>query len=310
MKIDRLVSETLLLLERERLSARELAERFEISVRTVYRDMEALGLAGVPVRSLPGVNGGFEIMPGYKVDRKCFSPDELSALLTGLSALSGVVDRGALICAAAKLKSVIPAEQAAEVTLRADQLCIDLEPWMGNESIQPYLELIRSALRERRVLSFSYVDGHGNRTERTAEPYQLVLKSGHWYVQGYCRARQDFRLFRLTRMEGLRTLEEIFTPRPFEKPVLDFSGMLKTMQTDITLRIHRAALDRVLELCARERITPEDETHYLVRFPFIENDFYYGLLLGLGAECECLAPVRVRAELMRRVRAMAGVYGL
>ena len=91
MKVDRLVSMIMILLEKRRVGAQELAAMFEVSSRTVYRDMEAINQAGIPVRSIPGVGGGFEIMPGYKVDRKAFSADDLSALLMGLNNLSGVM---------------------------------------------------------------------------------------------------------------------------------------------------------------------------------------------------------------------------
>lgn len=308
MKVDRLVSMILVLLERERVSARELAERFEVSPRTVYRDMEAIGMAGLPVRSTPGVGGGFEIMEGYKLDRQVFSAADLSAILMGLSTLPGVMRGEELANALAKVKSVIPAAQAADIAVKANQIAIDLSPWMGNRSIQPYLELLKTALRENRLVSFGYTDRHGNRTARTAEPYQLVLKSNHWYFQGYCRRREDFRLFKLSRMADLRLLEETFEPRAYEPPQLAFGELLETLRTEITLRIHRSILDRVLDVCPYEQVRPAGGEHYIVRFPFIENDYYYDLLMGYGNHCECLGPPRVRAELGRRARALAALY--
>ena len=192
MKVDRLVSIIMILLEKKRIGAQELADRFEVSPRTIYRDIDTINMAGIPVRSTSGVGGGFEIMPEYKMDKRVFSTAELSALLMGLSHLSGMVRGEELLSALAKVRSFIPADKAKEIDLKANQICIDLRPWMGNRNIQSNLETIQSALQESRLLSFSYVDGHGNQTERTVEPYQLVLKGSHWYFQGYCHERKDY----------------------------------------------------------------------------------------------------------------------
>lgn len=308
MKIDRLISIIMLLLDRGRISAQELAEMFEVSPRTVYRDIDAINMAGIPVRSTPGVGGGFEIMPEYKIDQKGFSTADLSAILTGLSSLSNVVRGDELAGALAKVKNVIPADRVKDIELKVNQICIDLSPWMGNGNTQPYLEIIKTALQENKLLDFDYIAHHGKKTARTVEPYQLVLKSNHWYLQGYCRERNDFRLFRLSRMSGLEMREETFTPRQFQKPQLEFADILETMQTRITIRIHKSVMDRVLDYCTYDDLSPDGEEHYIVRFPFVENDYHYGILLSFGAQCECLEPSHVRVEMKRKVQEIAALY--
>lgn len=170
MKTDRLVSIIMMLLDKERVSAQELADRFEVSPRTIYRDIETINMAGIPVRSTPGVGGGFEIMQEYKLDKNVFSAADLSAILMGLSSLSGMVRGNELVNALAKVRRFIPADRAKEIELRANQIYIDLSPWMGNRNIQPYLELVKTALQESRMLSFEYADRFGNKTVRTVEP--------------------------------------------------------------------------------------------------------------------------------------------
>ena len=222
MKIDRLVSIIMTLLDRERIGARELADTFEVSPRTIYRDIEAINLAGIPIHSVSGVGGGFEIMPEYKLDNKVFSTADLSAILMGLSSLSNVVRGDELINAFEKVKSFIPAEKARDIEIKANQISIDPSPWIGRRNIQPYLEMIKTALREHKLLCFEYTAHHGNRTLRTIEPYQLVLKGSHWYVQGYCYFRNDYRLFKLSRISKLQMKQEAFIPRDYQKPILDF----------------------------------------------------------------------------------------
>ncbi|MEA4870481.1 MAG: YafY family protein [Christensenella sp.] len=308
MKVDRLISIILMLLERERIGAQELADLFEVSPRTIYRDIDAINMAGVPVRSTSGVGGGFEIMENYKIDRKVFSATDLSVILMGLSSLSNMVRGDELVHAFAKVKSFIPADRAKDIEIRSNQISIDLSPWMGNRNIQPNLERIRTAIQESRLLAFEYVDRHGNRTTRVAEPYQLALKNSQWYWQGYCLLRDDFRLFKLSRTSKLTIQEDTFAPREHPKPQLDFSDALAALQTKITIRIHRSVMDRVLDYCPYEQFTPDGDAHYVVRFPFIENDFYYNVLFSFGDQCECLEPLAIRAEMKRRIQSMAALY--
>ena len=308
MKVDRLVSIIMTLLDKQRVSAQTLADTFEVSLRTIYRDMDAISAAGIPIRSTPGAGGGFEIMPGYQVDKTVFSADDLAALLSGLSSLSSMVPGSGLTNALAKVRRFLPADRAREIELKADQIRVDLSPWTASRNTGPYLEIIQTALRESRLVSFRYIDRRGNGTARTVEPYQLVLKGGQWYVQGYCRYRNDSRLFRLSRMIGLELCRDTFVPRVCPEPVLDISKTVEPLWTDIRLRIHRSVMDRVLDLCGYERFTPDGPEHFIVRFPFIDRDYYYDMLLSFGARCECLGPPEVREKLRRRVHMIAALY--
>jgi predicted DNA-binding transcriptional regulator YafY len=308
MKVDRLVSIIMILLDKKRIGAQELADMFEVSPRTIYRDIDTINMAGIPVRGASGVGGGFEIMQKYKIDRKVFSTADLSAILMGLSSLSNMIRGDELVNALAKVKSFIPADRAKDIELKANQIYIDLSPWMGNRNIQPYLEIIKTALQESKLLSFEYADRYGNETARTAEPYQLVLKSSHWYWQGYCHKRNDFRLFKLSRTSNLQIQEEFFAPRDYQKPQLDFTDILATMQTKIKIRIHKSVMDRVLDFCAYEHFSPDGNEHYIVSFPFIENEYYYNILFSFGDKCECLEPLHIRTEMKRRIHDIAALY--
>ncbi len=308
MKVDRLVGMIMTLLDKKRISARELADMFEVSPRTIYRDIDAINMAGIPVRSTPGVGGGFEIMPEYKLDKNVFSSADLSAILTGLSNLSGMVRGGEFANALAKIKSLIPPGRARDIEIKANQIRVDFSPWSGNPQIRPYLQRIQSALDACRLLSFEYIAHRGKKTARTVEPCQLVLKSGRWYLYGYCLTRSGCRLFRLSRMLNLEIRQEAFVPRDYPQPVLDFEDIREAMQTEIQLRIHKSVLDRALEFCACDCVLPDGGEHYIVNFPFIENEYHYDMLLSFGDQCECLAPPHVRAEMKRRIQSIAAIY--
>lgn len=308
MKIDRLVSIIMTLLDKRRIGARELADMFEVSPRTIYRDIDAINMAGIPVRSISGVGGGFEIMPEYKVDKSVFSSADLSAILLGLSSLSNVVRGDELVNVLAKIKSFIPADRVRDLEIKTNQICIDFNSWSGNQNIQPYLQGIKTALEDHKLLSFAYIAHHGNKTVRTVEPYQLVWKSGRWYFYGYCRGRNDYRLFRLSRMSDLQIKQETFVPRDYQRRTFDFQEIIGTMQTEIKIRIHKSVLDRVLEFCTYDHFLPDGDTHYIVSFPFIENEYFYDILLSFGDQCECLAPPHIRAEMARKIHGMAAIY--
>ena len=308
MKIDRLVSIIMILLEKERISAQELAKMFEVSTRTIYRDIEAISMAGIPVLATSGSGGGIEIMKDYKVDKKIFSTDDLSALLMGLSNISGMVRGSEVANALAKVKSFIPSEKAKSIELKASQIYIDLTPWEGNASVKNALEIIKKALQENRLLIFTYIDGHGSKTSRTVEPYQLVFKSRAWYVQTFCRLKNDYRLFRLSRMSDLKILEETFTPREYQKPFLDFEETARSLQTDIKIRIHKSVLDRILDFCPYERLSQDGEEYYLADYPFFDSDYYYDMLLSLGDKCEILEPAHVREKLKQKIKNLAEIY--
>lgn len=308
MKIDRLISIIMMLLDKKRMGANELAETFEVSKRTIYRDIDAINLAGIPVVSISGVGGGFEIMPEYKLDKNVFSSTDLSAILMGLTNVSNMIRGNELLNAITKVKSFIPPDKVKEIELKANQILIDFSPWLGNCNVQTYLEIIKSAINENKLLTFEYSDRHVSKSTRTVEPYQLVLKGNRWYFNGFCLMRNDYRLFRLTRITNLVINNQTFAPRNYQPPQLEFIGIWETMQTKIQIRIHESIMDNVLDYCTFDNFTPIEDESYLVDFPFVENDYFYNILLSFGDKCECLSPSHVRAELKRKAEKIAELY--
>lgn len=308
MKIDRLISIIMMLLDKKRIGADELAETFEVSKRTIYRDIDTINLAGIPVVSISGVGGGFEIMPEYKLDKNVFSSTDLSAILMGLTNVSNMIRGDELINAITKVKSFIPPDRLKDIELKANQILIDLSSWLGNSAVRSHIEIIKSAINENKLLTFEYYDRHASKSTRTVEPYQLVLKANHWYFNGFCLMRNDYRLFRLTRITNLAMNNQIFAPRNYQPPQLEFIGIWETMQTKIRLRIHESIIDNVLDYCTFDSFTLDGDESYLVDFPFVENDYFYNILLSFGDKCECLSPSHIRTELKRKAQKVAELY--
>lgn len=307
MKLDRLVAIVMVLLERRKVTARSLADLFEVSLRTIYRDLEAIDRAGVPLVSEPGPGGGFSLMEGYTVGRKVFTEPDIAALLMGLdsvASLSGAEGTHAR----AKIISLIPEDRARQVALRSGQIVIDPTPWIGRDRAAPLLERLKTAMDGQRLVSFRYSDRKGRESDRRVEPHRLLLKGGRWYLQGFCLEREDFRLFKLARMSDLELLEATFEFRGIPPEPPEFSDAVTRREAHITLRVAARLRDRLLDFCDPEDIRDCGEDRCLVSLPFIEDDFGYSLLLSFGPDCECLAPSGVREEMRRRVGDMARLY--
>ena len=308
MKIDRLISIIMILLERKKVSATKLAEMFEVSTRTIYRDIETINSAGIPIITYPGIHGGIGIMEEYKIDKKLFTTSDIATLLMSLGSISRAITNDEIISTLAKVKALIPNEQIRDIELKSNQITIDLTPWIGNRKLQSNLENIKKALDEKNFLSFEYSNSSGKKSNRKIEPYRLVLKESNWYLQGYCTFRGEFRIFKLSRISSLEFIDEIFIPREFDTKPLGVWDNIKKNIVVIKLLVHESLRDRISEYCGEESIQPYEENKLIVDFPFEESEFGYNMLLSFGDKCECLEPAHVREEIIRRVKDLLGVY--
>lgn len=308
MKIDRLISIIMILIERKKISATKLAEMFEVTPRTIYRDIETINQAGIPIITYPGVNGGIGIMEEYKVDKKLFTTSDISTLLMGLGSISSTLSSEEIVNTLAKVKGLIPKEQIRDIELKSSQITIDLTSWIGNKSLQPNLEKIKIAMNENKILYFKYLDRNSKESSRKAEPYRLVLKDANWYLQGYCISKEDFRIFKLSRISELEVLEDTFVPREFQAKQLGAWDYIEKNIIKIKLLVDKSLREQMLERCGEENIESYGDNKLIVNFPFIEDEFGYNMLLGFGDKCECLEPVNVREEVIRRIKNMLNVY--
>lgn len=307
MKIDRLLSIVIVLLEQNKISATKLAEMFEVTTRTIYRDIETIQAAGIPIVTYTGINGGIGILEKYKIDKKFFTKEDITTLMTGLGSISSSVSNVELTKVLTKLQSLIPEEHIQEIKLKSGQIIIDLTTWSGNKKLQSNLNKIKEGLNERKYLEFHYLDGSGRSSKRKVEPYQLLWKEEKWYMNSYCTLRNDFRLFKLARISYLKVLDETFTLRKFDIKDLEMNWIEKRI-INIKLLADISLKERILERCEEDRITYCDENKMIVDFPFVDDDFDYEGLLSFGNRCECLEPAEVREKLIKMIRDTMKIY--
>lgn len=213
MKLDRLLQMVIMLLNRRRVKAQEIAAHFGVSVRTVYRDMETLSLAGIPVITYPGLNGGIGIAEGFRMDRTVLSEEELASVMVALKSVSSSLQDAHAEAVQEKIRSVVTGHQAERFRERTDSLRVDFGPWGHSAALKDNLKLLKEAADGRQLVRFMYCNAKGENERRTVEPYTVVLKNNRWYLYAFCIARNDFRFFKLTRMKEAEALGESFVKR-------------------------------------------------------------------------------------------------
>ncbi len=209
MKIDRLMGIVTILLQQEKITAPELAQRFEVSRRTINRDIEDICRAGIPLVTTQGYGGGVSIAEGFKLNKSLLTADELQAILSGVRGLDSVSAAPQFPALSEKLPGQVP-----------NDILIDLASHYQTPLTQK-IAVIRRAIRDRRLLSFDYYYEKGE-CHRTMEPYKLVFRWSAWYVWGWCLDREAFRLFKLNRLWDLELGAEPFAARELPLEELDF----------------------------------------------------------------------------------------
>ncbi len=308
MRLQRLLGILAILLKERRVRAEDLAERFEVSTRTIHRDIETLEQAGVPIVTYPGVNGGIEILDTYKLDKNVFLNEDLTTLLSGLKSISGALDPAVVNRTLAKLEALIPDKQAGKVELSGNKLYIDLKPWSVHLEFEPLFEKIRKGVEQDRLLRFQYTKRESVAAPRIVEPHQLILKEQNWYLRAFCRERGEFRTFRLQRMEQAELLDETFQPRPFPKDVEDFKEWIHPAMITVDIIAHPSTRKELLENCRPEHIRKLPDGNLHLALPFVESEIGYGILMQLGGRCRVIGPDHVRAELIRRLDEVRELY--
>lgn len=288
-----------LLLERGRMTAGELAEHFEVSVRTIYRDVDALSAAGVPVYATPGRNGGVALLEGYTLHRAAFTEAEQRQLLTALRSLS-VETGGETADTLSKLSALFQRSEP-------DWLRVELSRWGSAGRDDAKFGVVKDAILSRRELSFLYLSASGPTARRRVRPARLVFKGQSWYLQALCLERRDYRTFKLTRMlelEDGEPFDQVLSPPPMENGWTgDAPAVVVRLRFSPTFAYR--VYDEFDEGCVTRR--PDGSLEVAVSFP--EDPWLYGYLLSFGLGVEVLEPEGLRRRLALLAESMAEHHG-
>lgn len=310
MKLDRLLAIVVMLLNRERVSAKALAGHFDVSIRTIYRDLEAINQSGIPIVAYQGYNGGFGIMENYKLSRNVLTYEDLTAIITGLKGMEATVEDKKLKVTLEKIMSLIPESDMAKIDRLDAQLAIDFSPWGNSGAQKSKLRLLRHGIENNRLVSFYYTSLKGEGMQRTVEPMTLVLKGYTWYLFGYCTTRGDYRLFRLSRIQQVLLEDAEFVRRDqrYDNYTAEESWVKTAKWVKLVLLFAPRARSRVEELFDSEGIHMNADGSMLVRVAYPEDEWVYGNLLSFGDDVVVLEPEHIRELIIKKCKKILEHY--
>lgn len=302
MRIDRMLAIIVLMLNKNRITARELADKFEVSVRTIYRDLEAVNMSGIPLISYSGNNGGFGIMENYKIDRQILTFNDMLSILSALKGLNTTLENKELDTAINKISSLVPKDKTEHLKMHLEQIVIDILPWGYRKTEKENFKLIHQATINNKLLQFIYQNSRGEKIQRKVEPMTLLFKGYAWYLFAYCLVRKDFRIFRFSRMKKLKILEQTFirrdrTYQEFMEPENSNMKMVK-----VTLKFSPGIRNKVEEYFYEDQITLEKDGHSIVKISLPDDDWLYSMILNYGENVEVLEPASIRRGIHEKAK--------
>lgn len=300
MKIDRLIGILSILLQQEKMTAPLLAEKFEVSRRTINRDIEDLCKAGIPIVTTQGQNGGISIMEGYRMDRTLLTASDMQSILAGLRSLNSISGTHRY----QQLMDKLSVGTSSALTSN-EHILIDLASWYKN-SLAPKIELIQAAIERKERIAFTYYSPKGE-SKRMMEPYLLIFKWASWYVWGYCMKRKDYRMFKLNRMQEVKDSGETFVPRNLPEPKIDIGQRFRD-QIVITALFQPETKWRIIEEYGMESFTELEDGRLKFQFGFMGKESLFGWLLGFCDGVELIEPAELRTEFLEVINKIQKTY--
>jgi predicted DNA-binding transcriptional regulator YafY len=284
-----------LLLHKKTLTAAELAEHFEVSARTIFRDIDTLSAAGIPIYSSRGKGGGISLMDRYVLNTSLLSEHEQNDILMALQSLSAV-----------KLPETNDVLEKLSTLFKKDMnnwIEVDFSPWGSQESQRQMFQLLRQAIMAHYLIKFHYYNTAGEQSKRSVEPVRLLFKSKSWYLEGYCRNSESSRVFKISRMKEIVVTEVVCDPRPVVS-FTDAEDNIMRNSIEVTLRISAQGAYRIFDEFAEQTITCNEDGTYSITVYFPEGNWLDSYLLSFGVLLEDVSPEHLRKRMLAQLDAM------
>lgn len=287
MKIDRLIGIITVLQQNKKVTAPYLADKFEVSRRTINRDIEDICRSGIPIVTMQGADGGISIMDGFNLDTTVFTIEELQAIFIGLKSVDSVLKSG-------KATELAKKFGGDSVMSLADNMIIDLSSFY-KDSLSEKIDLLKTAIYQHKFVSFHYYYNKGE-SDKLIEPYLIVFKWSDWYIFGFCKERQDFRMYKLRRLWNLKTTDENFTFREISKEKKQF-GSHMTDDYFVTAIYEASEKYKLVEEYGPHSFTVMEDGRLYTKWGFTDPDNTVLWFLGFGDKVEIIEPNEMREKI-------------
>ena len=295
MQVGRLFEIVYILMQKGCVTAGQLSGRLGVSERTIYRDLDLLSSAGIPVYTTQGKGGGIRLLENFVLDKSILTAEEQREVLAALQGLGAVRDTD-IAGALDKLGAVFRQNTDSWVE-------IDFSNW-GPGSRERFL-LLKKAVLQKKVVAFDYYNSQGEKFSREAEPLQLWFKDRAWFLKAYCLTKDSFRIFKISRMKNI-----CLTDNPFSRNLTgtswQFTGPLGILS--VKLHLDASMAYRVYDEFDENEIDQDADGSFTVRVSFPEGEWVYGYILSFGSSAEVLEPEELRTEFSRRIAQMKKKY--
>lgn len=300
MQINRLFEIVYILLNKKTVTARELSEHFEVSVRTIYRDIDALSGAGIPIYTSKGKSGGISLIDNFVLNKSMLSEKEQQEILMSLQSLSAM-----------KFLDIEPVLKKMSTVFKkegANWIDVDFSQWGSNDDQKEKFNIIKTAILNNKIINFYYFNSYGEKSLRNVEPLKLIFKGQGWYLYGFCRFKNEFRLFKITRIKELNLLNDTFE-RECPRNIWDDSIKSYEYETvTIVLKIHKKMAFRVYDEFDEDNIVKNEDGSFTAATTFPKGDWVIGYIMSYGEYAEVKKPNYIRDTIKRKFEAGLNNY--
>ena len=278
---NRLFEIVYILMQKRKTTAKELADRFEVSTRTIYRDIETLSTANIPIYASKGKDGGIGLLDEYVLNKTLLSEEEQNQILFALQGMKKVKGQ--------EEKDILEKLSILFNKKINDWIKIDFSNW---DNIQEErFDVIKSAILNKQLVQFTYYNSNGEESKRIVEPLQIWFKDKSWYLVSYCKLKQDYRIFKIARIKEVNMLQEHFER---ELPKEEENEKHNFKMIELVLEINKAMTYRVYDEFESKEITKKEDGNFIIKVKYPENEWIYGYILSFGEHIKVLSPTRAK----------------
>ncbi len=301
MKESRLFRILYYILEHKKVTARELADKFEVSIRTIYRDIDWISSAGIPIYAIRGKGGGIEVEDSFTLSSSMFTPDEKEQMIIALKTLENMqgLYKNEL---ASKLSALF---QIKNKNLQ-NWIEVDFSNWQYSNLYQNVFDDLKRAILNKNMCYVKYFGVSGKNTTRTIKPIRLLFKGMNWYIYAFCNLRDDFRFFKLSRIKELEVLNEVYED-DFSDVVIN-KKLVYDKTVNVKLKFDNSVAYRVYDEFYSN--IKEDENYIYTSINLPNNYILYSYIFSFGSGVEVIEPLEVREKVKDIIRKMSKIYNI